>query len=251
MARTVEDVALLLQAMSGYDTEDPSSAPHPVPDYATGLSGDIRGLRLGIPQEYFFETIDPEVEGAVHQAIEVIKGLGASVRQVSWPSLRYATLAALIIVMVEASAYHETWIRTRPQDYQPDVALRLKWGLLLPASAYLKAQRLRALMCQEVAQLWRQVDVLVTPATMMAAPRPGETHMRIGNRQMSTREALLRPMRPFNLTGLPAMSVPCGFTAMGLPIGLQLAGQPFDEVTVLRVAHAYEQHTDWHRRQPL
>jgi aspartyl-tRNA(Asn)/glutamyl-tRNA(Gln) amidotransferase subunit A len=251
MARTVEDVALLLQAMAGYDTKDTSSAPHPVPDYAAGLSGDIRGLRVGIPEEYFFEMIDPEVEGAVHQAVEVMRGLGATVHQVSWPSLRYATLAALIIVLVEASAFHDTWIRTRSQDYQSDVALRLKWGLLLPASAYLKAQRLRALMCREVAQLWRQVDVLVTPATMMAAPHPGETHMRLGNRQMSTREALLRPMRPFNLTGLPALSIPCGFTSTGLPIGLQLAGKPFDDATVLRVGHAYEQHTDWHRRQPL
>jgi len=251
MAKTVEDAALLLQAMAGYDAKDPGSAQRPVPDYAAALSGDVRGLRLGIPQEYFFEMIDPEVEGAVHQGIEVMRGLGASVHRVSWPSLRYATLAALIIVLAEASAFHDTWIRTRPQDYQPDVALRLKWGLLLPASAYLKAQRLRALMCREVAQLWRQVDVLVTPATMMAAPHPGETHVQIGNRQMSTREALLRPMRPFNLTGLPAMSVPCGFTSTGLPIGLQIAGKPFDETTVLRVAHAYEQHTDWHRRKPL
>ena len=251
MAKTVEDAALLLQAMAGYDAKDPGSAQRPVPDYAAGLSGDVRGLRLGIPQEYFFEMIDPEVEGAVRQAIEVLRGLGASVHQVSWPSLRYATLAALIIVLAEASAFHEPWIRTRPQDYQPDIALRLKWGLLLPAPAYLKAQRLRALMCREVARLWRQVDVLVTPATMMAAPHPEETHVRLGDRQMSTREALLRPMRPFNLTGLPAMSVPCGVTSTGLPIGLQIAGRPFDEATVLRVAHAYEQQTDWHRRQLL
>jgi aspartyl-tRNA(Asn)/glutamyl-tRNA(Gln) amidotransferase subunit A len=251
MAKTVEDAALLLQAMAGDDAKDPGSAQHPVPAYIAAFSSDIRGLRLGIPREYFFEMLDPEVEGAVHQAIEVMRGLGASVHRVSWPSLRYATLAALIIVLAEASAFHETWIRTRPQDYQPDVALRLKWGLLLPSPAYLKAQRLRALMCREVAQLWRQVDVLVTPATMLAAPRPDETHVQIGNRQMSTREALLRPMRPFNLTGLPALSVPCGFTSRGLPIGLQIAGKPFDEATVLRLAHAYEQHTDWHRRQPL
>jgi aspartyl-tRNA(Asn)/glutamyl-tRNA(Gln) amidotransferase subunit A len=250
MARTVEDVAILLQAMAGYDVKDPSSAQRSVPDYAAALSGNMRGLRLGLPREYFFEMIDPEVEHAVRQAIEVMKGLGASVHEVSWPSLRYATLAALIIVLVEASAFHEPWIRTRPQDYHPDVALRLKWGLLLPASAYPKAQRLRALMCREAAQLWPQVDALVTPATMMAAPRPDEAHIRLGNRQMSTREAILRLMRPFNLTGLPAISVPCGFTSSGLPIGLQIAGKPFDEATVLRVAHAYEQSTDWHRRQP-
>jgi len=134
--------------------------------------------------------------------------------------------------------------------YDPDIALRLKWGLLLPASAYLKAQRLRALMCHEVTALWREVDVLITPATMMAAPRPGALQVRVGSRQMSTREALLRLMRPFNLTGLPALSIPCGFTSTGLPIGLQIAGKPFDEATVLRVGHAYEQQSDWHRRQP-
>jgi aspartyl-tRNA(Asn)/glutamyl-tRNA(Gln) amidotransferase subunit A len=251
MAKTVEDAALLLQAMAGYDAKDPGSAQQPVPDYAAALSGDIRGLRLGIPREYFFDMLDPEVEGAVRQAIETLRGLGASVHDVSWPSLRYATLTALILVLAEASAFHEQWVRTRPQDYDPDIALRLKWGLLLPASAYLKAQRLRALMCRDVAQLWRQVDVLVTPATMTVAPYPGELQLRIGNRQMSTREALLRLMRPFNLTGLPAMSVPCGFSAIGLPMALQIAGKPFDEVTVLRVAYAYEQQTDWHRRQPL
>ena len=251
MAKTVEDVALLLQAMAGYDTKDPASAHRAVPDYAAALNGDVRGLRIGIPREYFFDVIDPEVEGAVRQAIEVLRRLGASLHDVSWPALRYVTLAALIIVLVEASAFHDAWIRTRPQDYSPDIALRLKWGLLLPASVYIKAQRLRTLLCREVAQLWRQVDVLVTPATMMAAPHPGEMHIRLGNRQMSTREALLRPMRPFNLTGLPAMSVPCGFTSTGLPIGLQIAAKPFDEATVLRVAHAYEQHTDWHRRWPL
>jgi aspartyl-tRNA(Asn)/glutamyl-tRNA(Gln) amidotransferase subunit A len=250
MAKTVEDVALLLQSMAGYDVKDPTSAQRPVPDYVAALSGDVRGLRLGIPQEYFFDMLDPEVEHAVRQAVEVMQGSGASVHEVSWPSLRYATLAALIIVLAEASAFHDSWIRTRSQDYHPDVALRLKWGLLLPASAYLKAQRLRTLMCRDVAQLWRQVDVLVTPATMMAAPRPGEMQIRLNHRQMSTREAILRLMRPFNLTGLPAISVPCGFTTTGLPIGLQIAGKPFDEATVLRLAHAYEQATDWHRRRP-
>ena len=250
MAKTVEDVALLLQAMAGYDARDPGSAQQPVPDYAAALNGDVRGLRVGVPRQYFYDALDPEVEGAVRQAIEVIKGLGASVHEVSWPSLRFATLAALVIVLAEASAFHESWIRTRAQDYAPDVALLLKWGLLLPASAYLKAQRLRALMCHEVTALWREVDVLVTPATMVAAPRPGALQVHVGGRQMSTREALLRLMRPYNLTGLPAMSIPCGFTSAGLPIGLQIAGKPFDEATVLRVAHVYEQQNDWHRRQP-
>jgi aspartyl-tRNA(Asn)/glutamyl-tRNA(Gln) amidotransferase subunit A len=250
MAKTVADVALLLQAMAGYDAKDPGSAQRAVPDYTIALSGDVRGLRIGIPREYFFDVLDPEVEGAVRQATEVLRGLGASLYQVSWPSLRYVTLAALIIVLVEASAFHETWIRRRPQDYQPDIALRLKWGLLVPAAAYLKAQRLRTLLCREMAQLWRQVDVLLTPATMLAAPPPDEIQVRLGDRQMSTREAMLRLMRPFNLTGSPAMSIPCGFTSAGLPIGLQIAGKPFDEATVLRVAHTYEQHTEWHRRQP-
>jgi aspartyl-tRNA(Asn)/glutamyl-tRNA(Gln) amidotransferase subunit A len=250
MAKTVEDVALLLRAMAGYDPNDPASARRPVPEYTAALSGDVRGLRIGIPREYFFDLLDPEVERAIHQAMEELRSLGASLHDVSWPALRYVTLAALIIVLVEASAFHDAWIRTRPHDYSPDIALRLKWGLLLPASAYLKAQRLRTVLCREVAQLWSQADVLITPATMLAAPSPSETHVRLGDRQLSTREAILRLMRPFNLTGLPAISIPCGFTTAGLPIGLQIAGKPFDEATVLRVAYAYEQHTDWHRRQP-
>jgi Asp-tRNA(Asn)/Glu-tRNA(Gln) amidotransferase A subunit family amidase len=250
MAKRVEDVALLLQAMAGDDPKDPSTVRRPVPDYAAALNGDVRGLRIGIPREYFYEALDPEVEGAVRQAIGVVRGLGASTREVSWPSLRYATLAALTIVLVEAAAFHEPWIRTRPRDYQPDIALRLKWGLLLPTPAYLKALRLRGLMCHDVARLWREVDVFMTPATAMAAPQPSATQVRLGHREMSMREALLRLMRPFNLTGLPALSIPCGFTSAGLPIGLQIAGKPFDEETVLRVAHAYERATEWHQRQP-
>ncbi|HXH08689.1 MAG TPA: amidase [Alphaproteobacteria bacterium] len=250
MAKTVEDAALLLQAMAGHDPKDPSTARLLVPDYSAALTGEVRGLRIGVPREYFFEVLDPEVERSVHAAIAVLKSLGASVREVSWPALRYTTLAALILVLVEASAFHEAWIRTQPEAYHPDIALRLKWGLLVPAAAYLKAQRLRARICHEAAQLWSEVDVLAVPATATAAPRLGEAHMRLANRETSTREALLRLMRPFNLTGLPAISVPCGFTQRGLPIGLQIAGKPFDEATVLRVAHAYERHTDWHRRQP-
>jgi aspartyl-tRNA(Asn)/glutamyl-tRNA(Gln) amidotransferase subunit A len=250
MAKTVEDAALLLQAMAGYDARDSATVRLPVPDYAGSLNGEVRGLRIGIPQEYFYEVLDSEVEAAVRQAIEVMQELGASVQQVSWPSLRFATLTALTLVLAEASAFHDRWIRTRPQAYQPEIALLLKWGMLLPASAYLKAQRLRALICREASALWRQVDVLVIPATMLAAPRADERQARIGGRQFSMREALLRLMRPFNLTGLPALSLPCGFTAAGLPIGLQIAGKAFDEATILRLGHAYQQHTDWHRRRP-
>jgi aspartyl-tRNA(Asn)/glutamyl-tRNA(Gln) amidotransferase subunit A len=250
MAKTVEDVALLLQAMAGYDPKDPSTARLPVPDYAAALRDGVRGVRIGVPRQYFFELIDPEVDAAVRAAIEVLRRLGATVREVSWPALRYTTLAALVLVLAEASTFHEAWIRTQPEAYHPDIALRLKWGLLLPAAAYLKAQRLRARLCQEAARLWAEVDVLAVPATVIAAPRLGEAHVQLGGRQIATREALLRTMRPFNLTGLPAISLPCGFTGAGLPIGLQLAGKPFDEATVLRVAHAYERHTDWHRRRP-
>jgi aspartyl-tRNA(Asn)/glutamyl-tRNA(Gln) amidotransferase subunit A len=250
MAKAVEDGALLLQTMAGHDGKDPSTVRLPVPDYAAALTGDVRGVRIGVPREYFFELLDPEVERAVRQALEILKGLGASVQEVSWPTLRHTTLAALVIVLAEASAFHERWIRTQAQAYHPEIAMRLKWGLLLPASAYLKAQRLRVLICRDAARLWSQVDVLVTPATLMPAPRSRETHIRLGGREVSTREALLRLMRPFNLTGLPAIAVPCGFTASGLPIGLQIAGKPFDEATVLRAAHAYEQHTEWHHRQP-
>jgi aspartyl-tRNA(Asn)/glutamyl-tRNA(Gln) amidotransferase subunit A len=244
MAKTVEDTALLLQAMAGADPHDPSAARLPVPDYAAALTGEVRGLRIGVPREYFFDALDADVEHAVGEAIAVLKELGASVREVSWPALRYTTLAALILVLVEASAFHAPWIRSQPQAYDPDIALRLKWGLLIPATAYLKAQRLRARICQDAARLWADVDVLAVPATAMAAPRLGESRVRLANRETSTREALLRLMRPFNLTGLPAISIPCGFTSTGLPIGLQIAGRPFDETTVLRVAHAYEQHTD-------
>jgi aspartyl-tRNA(Asn)/glutamyl-tRNA(Gln) amidotransferase subunit A len=250
MTKTVEDAALLLRAMAGHDARDPSTVQRPVPDYRASLTGDVRGLRIGLPRAYFYDLLDPEVERAIRQAVDVMKGLGAVVTEVSWPALRYTTLAALIIVLVEAAAFHEPWLHTQAKAYQAEIALRLKWGLLLPVSAYMKAQRLRSLLCRDVQRLWADVDVLLVPATMMPAYRIGETLARFPTREMSTREALLRLMRPFNLTGLPALSIPCGFTAGGLPIGLQIAGKPFDEATVLRLAHAYEQQTDWHQRRP-
>ena len=169
MAKTVEDVALLLQAMAGYDARDPVAPTGRCPIMPQHSVAMCVACVLA-SHANIFDVVDPEVEGAVRHAIEVLS-LGASLHDVSWPALRYVTLAALIIVLVEASAFHDAWIRT-PAGLFPDIALRLKWGLLLPASAYIKAQRLRTLLCREVAQLWRQVDVLLTPATMLAAPHP-------------------------------------------------------------------------------
>jgi aspartyl-tRNA(Asn)/glutamyl-tRNA(Gln) amidotransferase subunit A len=241
LTKSVEDAALMLRAMAGYDPRDPTTADVPVPDYARALTGDIKGLRIGMPKEYFFETIDAEVDQAVRKAITVLEGLGASVQEVSFPHLHHIGIVHACIILTEAAAYHERWLRTRADDYEPGVRFNLEWGKLF-------TQRVRELIRQDFAATLRQVDVIAAPTVPVTAPRIGEDPVKIGDHSELVVVAMIRYNRPSNHTGLPAISVPCGFTSSDLPIGLQLIGRAFDEETILRAAHAYEVNTDWHKR---
>jgi aspartyl-tRNA(Asn)/glutamyl-tRNA(Gln) amidotransferase subunit A len=242
MARTVEDCAYLLQALAGHDPTDPASGHVAVGDYTASLRDGIRGLRVGIPRAYFFEGINGEMEHAFHEALGVLRTLGATVQDVEVPSIR-ASMSFLVIMLVEAFAYHERDLLDRPHLYGDVLREKLLAGGLLHGAEYAQAQRLRARLCQDMAAALTTVDVLVTPTTPGPAP---------------SFETVLTPdfpfarsnMAPFNMAGLPALALPCGFTASGLPLSLQIAGRPFDEATVLRVGHSYEQATDWHRRRP-
>lgn len=250
MAKTVEDAALLLRAIAGRDPRDASTLDRPVPDYTKALTGEVRGVRLGLPKEHFFELLAPEVEAGVREAIRLLERLGAQVEEVSIPHLKYQAPINTTIALAEAACYHEHYLRTRADDYNPDVRLLLEMGKFMVATDYVKAQRLRTLLRRDYDEAFQRVDVIVHPGLPVPATQVGQTTVQIGDKTETVLSAMVRLNRPGNQTGLPVISVPCGFTAAGLPIGLGIAGKPFAEATVLRVAHAYEQNTAWHERRP-
>ncbi len=244
LTSTVEDAAIVLQAIAGYDAADPSSAAEPVPDYASTLREGISGLRIGIPKEFFFENVDPEIETAVRKAISVLEAQGAILEEVSLPHIEEIPAAVAAIMLPEALAYHQRWMEKRPADYGEDVRYRLELARGYSAVTHVQARRLRETAREE----WRQgvfsrADILATPTTAIPAPA-------IEDSSLQTTLNLIRLTNPFNFLGLPAISIPCGFTASGLPIGLQLAGRWWDEAAVLRAAHAYQQATEWAQRRP-
>jgi aspartyl-tRNA(Asn)/glutamyl-tRNA(Gln) amidotransferase subunit A len=251
MARTAADCALLLRCLAGYDPGDATSSVLPVAEYPAALTGEVKGVRVGVLRRFFLEAAAPEVRQAVEAAVDVLKAQGATVDEVELPSVGEVAAASFAIVAAEALAYHADWLRTRPDDYQPDVRERLRMGAFVSGVHYVRAQQVRALVRREVDQALARRDVLLAPATPIAATVLGENQVRLGDGPSDARAALIRLTRPFNFSGHPACAVPCGLTAGGLPVGMQLVGRPFDEATVLRVADAYQRATDWHRRRPV
>jgi aspartyl-tRNA(Asn)/glutamyl-tRNA(Gln) amidotransferase subunit A len=242
LARTVEDCAYLLQGMAGHDAADPASSPRAVDDYVGALTGSVRGLRVGVVRRYFFRDVDSEVARAFEEALGTLRQLGADVREVDVPAVDLAH-AFLVIILAEAYAYHEHDLRQHPERYGDVLRERLLAGAAVTASEYVQAQRLRARLCAEMAEALRQVDVLATPTT----PRPATPFSVAHDPELGFPRS---NMLPFNATGLPTLAVPCGFSTAGLPLSLQLSGRPFEESTVLRLGHAYQQATAWHTRRP-
>ena len=252
MTRTVEDCALMLQAIAGHDGRDPTSSSRPVPSYTESLRDGVRGLRVGVPIETLdFEGLHDEVRTSFEGAVEVLGELGASVDRISLPSTTVSGAAFIAVADVDAAAYHRRWLTTRGEDYDWSTRTRLESGLLTPASAYIRAQRIRALVRRELLDALSRFDVLLTPTGPVPAPaisastgEPGgyyQGRLDLGRRRYTS---------PPPLAGLPALSVPCGFSADGLPIGMQIVGRPFDEGLLFRVGHAYEQATPWHTMRP-
>jgi aspartyl-tRNA(Asn)/glutamyl-tRNA(Gln) amidotransferase subunit A len=250
MARTAADCARLLSVLAGSDPADSTTSARPVPDYEAALTGDIRGLRVGVLDGFFLDGTDAPVRAAVEDAARALAAQGARVDRAMLATVPDVTAAAFAIVGSEALAYHAGWLRARPEDYQPDVRERLQLGVVIGGAHYVRAQQVRGRVRAEVDRALTRFDVLLAPTTPCAAPRVGEGEAVIGGRRTDVRSALLRLTRPFSFTGHPACSVPCGFTAEGLPVGLQIVGRAFDEATVLRVADAYQRGSDWHRRRP-
>lgn len=251
LTRSVRDAALCLQVMAGYDSADRGSLDAPVPDYGQGLEDGVQGLRVGVPGNYFFDRVDTEVESAVRAAMAQLQDLGATLVEVTIPMADQIIPVEFGIMLPEASAYHHQMLRKSPELYSADVRLLLELGELVSATDYLQAQRVRAHMQRAVAAMFQQIDVLAAPTLPIPATRTGDE---VWTWPDGTPEALVMAYTRYtsfgNVTGLPTLNVPCGFTQGGLPIGMQLSGRPLDEKTVLRAGRAYEQATDWHQRRP-
>jgi aspartyl-tRNA(Asn)/glutamyl-tRNA(Gln) amidotransferase subunit A len=250
MTRTVTDAGLLLQAIAGSDPADPSAAKLSVPDYRQAMQGELRGLRLGLPHDLFFEKLDTEVRAAVLAAGRALEGLGAFVEEVRLPRIHHAGPATFAIIASEATAYHESYLKTRAAEYGPDVRTRLSTGQFILASQYLKAQRARQVIRADVDAVLGRFDALLLPATPIPAPRTDERTVTVDGQSDDARVWLTRCTRPINLTGHPALSVPCGLTAGGLPIGLQFVGRHFDEATLFRIGAAFERVSPMRDRRP-
>ena len=268
MTKDVRDCALMLEAIASYDSADSTSANRPVPQYSASLTGDVKGLRIGVPKEYFVSGIQPAVEQAVREGVRQLERNGAAIREISLPHTDYAVAVYYIVATAEASSnlarydgmryghrarakdLTETYMLSRAEGFGPEVKRRIILGTYALSAGYydayyLKAQRVRTLIKRDFDEAFKSCDVIIAPT----APT---TAFKIGEKTQDPLQMYLSDIYTIsvNLAGLPALSLPCGFDSEGLPIGLQIIGKHFDESTVLAVAYAYEQSTDWHKRKP-
>ncbi len=250
IARSAEETAPVLRAMAGVDSADESTSNRPVPDYTRDLPKQIRGLRIGIPQNWFFESLHPDVAEKVTAAIDRLAALGAKRVEVTLPLMREVLGAHRAILYSEAASAFEPYLRESSEKLSPDIRTNLQVGRFIPAVDYLKGQRVRRLVRRDWAKIFERIDCLITPAAATAATKFGQSNMELSNGELPLINAYLDMTLPFNVSGQPALSVPCGFSSDNLPIGLQLAGRPFAEGMLLRIAHQYQQDTDWHHHMP-
>ncbi len=251
MARTVADVALLLEVMAGPDPADPTTVGlPPLTRPALETSGDLRGLRLGRPEGAPWDDVEPAVAAAFAQALRTLTDLGATIQPVSLPDADLIAATNPLIIMAEAATVHWDRLRADPDAYGPDVRTRLEAGATILAADYLRAQQARRRLIAAMRALFTTVDLLVLPTTPAAAPPIGARAIALPSGPVETRLALTRFTNLFNLTGLPALSVPAGFTPDGRPVGLQIVGPADSEAMVLRVGHLYSQATPWSGRRP-
>jgi aspartyl-tRNA(Asn)/glutamyl-tRNA(Gln) amidotransferase subunit A len=268
MTKDVKDCALMLEAIASYDPADSTSASRPVPLYSARLVGDVKNLRLGIPKEYFVSGIQPEVEQAVRNAVRQLEKDGAAIKEISLSHTDYAVGVYYIVATAEASSnlarydgmryghrarandLTETYLLSRAEGFGPEVKRRIMLGTYVLSAGYydayyLKAQRVRALIKKDFDEAFKSCDAIITPTTPTTA-------FKIGEKTQDPLQMYLSDIYTIsvNLAGLPALSLPCGFDSEGLPIGMQIIGKHFDEATVLAIAYAYEQSTDWRKRKP-
>jgi aspartyl-tRNA(Asn)/glutamyl-tRNA(Gln) amidotransferase subunit A len=254
LAKSVRDCAVVLAAIAGHDPDDPTTSARLVDDYAAPLDSGVAGLRIGVPRNHFFDNVRPDVEAAVRAAIAELERLGARLVDVELPLAEHGRAVIRILALVEGAAVHRRDLAERADRYGDEVRLLLETGSLVSGTAYLDAQRVRTLMKRAFRQAFEthRLDAVVTPTNPIGAvPAPGTEPVSVAGEPP---DALInhyaRFASAFNATGMPALTVPCGFDADGHPAGLQIAGRPFDEATVLRIGQAYESATSWHTMRP-
>ena len=250
LARTAGDCALLLGLMAGADPEDPTAASGPLPDYLTAVQRPMKGLTIGIPAAFYVDDLDPEVARIVDDTVAVLKREGATIVRAELPDQRQLSVAAQVVLAVEAAAFHKRWMIERPQDYGPQVLMRLQNGLAIPAVTYLEAMRWRGPALAAHVAAMAGIDAVIAPVAPLAAPTIAESDVGNSPDAEAVIQRLTRFTRPVNYLGLPSLAIPAGFTRDGLPVGMQLIGRPFDEATLLRIGAAFQRATDFHDRVP-
>ncbi|MGI9326088.1 MAG: amidase [Pseudomonadales bacterium] len=249
VTRSVEDAALILNTIAGYDPMDPTTVRIPIQDYTADLNNGVRGLRIGVPRSYFFDHLEDEVAAGVEHAVAEFRALGADVRDVDIPDVGAGVAALFAVVLSEAQEIHHESLRDRSADFGGDVNAILA-NPMPDAHTLMQALRQRDALSAAINCALETVDLLLTPSTPIVAAKIGEETVRYGGLEEPILMAMIRCTSPFNASGHPALSLPCGFTSAGLPVGLQVIGRSFDEISVLRASHAYEQATQWHTRTP-
>jgi aspartyl-tRNA(Asn)/glutamyl-tRNA(Gln) amidotransferase subunit A len=250
LAQSAEDCALLLGLMAGADPEDLTASTLPVPDYMTATKGSMKGLRIGVPTAFYVDDLDPEVARVLDETIATLKKEGAEIVAVELPDQRQLQGACQLVLAVEAAAFHKRWMIERPQDYGPQVLMRLQNGLAIPAVSYLEAMRWRGPALAAYLAAVAGTDAVIAPVAPMPAATIAESDVGNSLNAEAVIQRITKFTRPINYLGLPALSIPSGFTKSGLPVGLQLIGRSFDEAMLLRIGAAFQRATDYHQRVP-
>lgn len=249
MTKSVYDSALLLEVLARYDAKDPTSIDTPTINYTEILSTDLSDTVIGINEEYFFANVDKQVEDPVRRSVQRLEQLGAKIETVKIPFLEYAEFAELVTIATEASTIHHDNLISRPEDFGDDVRFLLEFGELISAVDYIQAQQIRHQLNIEFAKVFEKVDVLISPTLPFIPQEIGENTVNINGKKLSFLDQVIRFTGPGNITGLPALSIPCGLSN-GIPIGMQIMGPAFKEESVLNVAYAHEQSNPLKGRKP-
>jgi len=251
LTRTVRDGARLLRVIAGHDPRDPTSSRLPVPDYEAGLELGVKGVRIGVPTNYYYDDAADEVRALMRASLDRLASLGAEIVELAMPDHDQLSNLAGVVLTAEAATLHGAWLRERPQDINPQMRARIEPGLAVPATHYLRALHVRdQVLARFIDQVFKRCDVLHAPSLKVPVPTITETDVGDGPQMGRTIGSLTHCTRTINYLGLPSVSVPAGFTANGMPSGFQLIGRPFAEAQILRVAAAYEAAADWVTRAP-
>jgi aspartyl-tRNA(Asn)/glutamyl-tRNA(Gln) amidotransferase subunit A len=250
LARSAEDCALLLGLMAGADPGDLTAIAGPLPDYSAATRQSIKGLTLGVPTAFYVDDLDSEVARILDETVAVLKHEGANIVAVELPDQRQLTAACQLVLAVEAAAFHKRWMIERPQDYGPQVLMRLQNGLAIPGVAYLEAMRWRGPALSAHLAAVAGVDAVIAPVAPVAAPTIADSDVGNSPDAEAVIQRLTRFTRPVNYLGLPSLAIPSGFTKSGLPVAMQLVGRSFDETTLLRIGAAFQRATDFHNQVP-